>query len=144
MTWRLSFQKLLHRGVKEGTTPFPGLLHFTLETYLIMLRVKQGDIKYHFLSLWYDSTGDWTSSLGMLVNILLIWPILWCNHRVTKNTISSQSLSSWETFFEIYLKSWYFFLFIRPGTKVLILNWLVATSNHPVDQLNTSQARSLV
>ena len=25
-----------------------------------MLSVKQGDIKYHFLSLWYDSTGDWT------------------------------------------------------------------------------------
>ena len=25
-----------------------------------MLSVKQGGIKYHFLSLWYDSTGDWT------------------------------------------------------------------------------------
>ena len=25
-----------------------------------MLNVKQGGIKYHFLSLWYDSTGDWT------------------------------------------------------------------------------------
>ena len=25
-----------------------------------MLSVKQGDIKYHFLSLWYDSTWDWT------------------------------------------------------------------------------------
>ena len=24
-----------------------------------MLNVKQGDIKYHFLSLWYDSTLDW-------------------------------------------------------------------------------------
>ena len=30
---------------------FPGLLHFTLDPYLIMLSVKQGDIKYHFLSL---------------------------------------------------------------------------------------------
>ena len=29
-------------------TPFPGLLHFTLEPYLIMLSVKQGGIKYHF------------------------------------------------------------------------------------------------
>ena len=37
-------------------TPFPGLLHFTLDPYLIMLSVKQGSIKYHFLSLWYDST----------------------------------------------------------------------------------------
>ena len=31
-----------------------------LGTYLIMLSVKQGGIKYHFLSLWYDSTWDWT------------------------------------------------------------------------------------
>ena len=37
-------------------TPFPGLLHFTLDLYLILLIVKQGGIKYHFLSLWYDST----------------------------------------------------------------------------------------
>ena len=44
----------------EGATPFPGLLHFTLDTYLILLRVKQGGIKYHFLSLWYDVTWDWT------------------------------------------------------------------------------------
>ena len=25
-----------------------------------MLSVKQDSIKYHFLSLWYDSTWDWT------------------------------------------------------------------------------------
>ena len=25
-----------------------------------MLSVKQGGIKYQFLSLWYDSTHDWT------------------------------------------------------------------------------------
>ena len=25
-----------------------------------MLSVKQGSIKYHFLSLWYDLTRDWT------------------------------------------------------------------------------------
>ena len=25
-----------------------------------MLSVKQGGIKFHFLSLWYDSTWDWT------------------------------------------------------------------------------------
>ena len=25
-----------------------------------MQSVKQGGIKYHFLSLWYDSTWDWT------------------------------------------------------------------------------------
>ena len=34
-----------------GPTLFPGLLHFTLDPYLIMLSVKQKGIKYHFLSL---------------------------------------------------------------------------------------------
>ena len=29
-----------------------------------MLSVKQGDMKYHFLGLWYDSTGDWTLVSG--------------------------------------------------------------------------------
>ena len=45
---------------RGGRYSFPGLLHFTLDPYLIMLSVKQGGIKYHFLSLWYDSTWDWT------------------------------------------------------------------------------------
>ena len=36
------------------------LLHFTLDPYLITLSVKQGDIKYYFLSFWYDVTRDWT------------------------------------------------------------------------------------
>ena len=42
----------------KGATPFPGLLHFTLDSYLIMLSVKQGSIKYHFFSLCYDLTWD--------------------------------------------------------------------------------------
>ena len=46
------------RVVGEGATPFPGLLHFTLDPYLKMLSVKQDGIKYHFLNLWYDSTKD--------------------------------------------------------------------------------------
>ena len=45
---------------RGGRYSFPGLLYFTLDPYLIMLSVKQGSIKYHFLSLWYDSTWDWT------------------------------------------------------------------------------------
>ena len=65
MTRRFTFHYLLHR-VGEGATPIPGLLDFILDTYLIMLRVKQGGIKYHFffLSLWYDSTRDWTLAIG--------------------------------------------------------------------------------
>ena len=34
----------------EGATSFPGLLHFTLDPYPVILSVKQGGIKYHFLS----------------------------------------------------------------------------------------------
>ena len=45
---------------RGGRYSFPGLLYFTLDPYLIMLSVKQGGIKYHFLSLWYDPTWDWT------------------------------------------------------------------------------------
>ena len=33
---------------RGGTTPFPGLFHFILDPYLIMLSVKQGGIKNHF------------------------------------------------------------------------------------------------
>ena len=43
---------------RGGRYSFPRLLHFTHDPYLIMLSVKQGGIKYHFLSLWYDSTWD--------------------------------------------------------------------------------------
>ena len=53
--------KLLHRGIEECATLFLGLLHFTLDPHLIVLSAKQGDIKYHFLNLWFDSTWDWTS-----------------------------------------------------------------------------------
>ena len=45
---------------RGGRYSFPGLLYFTLDPYIIMLSVKQGGIKYHFLSLWHDSTWDWT------------------------------------------------------------------------------------
>ena len=44
---------------REGCYSFPWIAtHYPW--YLIMLSVKQGGIKYHFLSLWYDSTWDWT------------------------------------------------------------------------------------
>ena len=45
---------------RGGRYSFPGLLYFTLDPYLIMLSAKQGGIKYHFLSLCYNSTWDWT------------------------------------------------------------------------------------
>ena len=39
---------------RGGCYPFPWIA--LLDPYLIMLSVKQRGIKYHFLSLWYDST----------------------------------------------------------------------------------------
>ena len=44
-------------GCRGGRYSF-SLHYFTLDTYLISLCVKQGGIKYHFFSLWYDSTLD--------------------------------------------------------------------------------------
>ena len=32
----------------EYNSYYTGLLHFTLDTYLILLTVKQGGVKYHF------------------------------------------------------------------------------------------------
>ena len=52
---------------------FPGLLHFTLDLYLIMLSVKQGSIKYHFLSIIW--LGIEPRSPRLLVNTLLIGPM---------------------------------------------------------------------
>ena len=51
--WRPE-DSLFNRGVEEGATPFPGLLHFALDTYLIM----QGGIKYLLGGLSYDSAWD--------------------------------------------------------------------------------------
>ena len=45
---------------KGGCNSFPWIAPLILDTFLIMMSVKQGGIKYHFSSLWYDSTWDWT------------------------------------------------------------------------------------
>ena len=36
------------------------ILWIILHLYLVILSIKQGHTKYHFLSLWYDSIWDWT------------------------------------------------------------------------------------
>ena len=43
---------------RGGRYSFPWIA--PLDSTLIMLSVEQDSIKYHFLSLWYDSTWDWT------------------------------------------------------------------------------------
>ena len=45
---------------RSGRYSFPRISPFTLGTYPVMLCVKQGSIKYHFLCLWYDSTCELT------------------------------------------------------------------------------------
>ena len=73
-------------------TPFPGLLHFTLDTYFIMLSVKQGGIKFHFLSLWYDSTWDWTLVSQAIGEHSTTRPIAWL---VQSHVESYQRLKKW-------------------------------------------------
>ena len=62
---RLPFSTATTPRCRKGRYPFPGLFHFTIDPYLIIL----SGIKYHFLSLWYDLTWDWP--LAMLLCILI-------------------------------------------------------------------------
>ena len=55
---------------RGGRYSFPGLLYFTLDPYLIMLSVKQGGIKYHFLSLCMTRPRIEPRSPGPLANTL--------------------------------------------------------------------------
>ena len=59
---------------REDATPFPGLLYFTLDPYLVMLSVKQGVMKYHFFSLCYVSTWDWTPISRTIGEHSTHWP----------------------------------------------------------------------
>ena len=58
-----------------GATPFPGLLHFTLDSHLIVMSAKQGGIKYHFFLVFgITRPGIEPRSPGPLANTLLIRP----------------------------------------------------------------------
>ena len=71
----LPVQYLLHWGVEKDATPFLGLLHFTLDPYLVMLSVKQGGIKYHFWVFRMTRPGIKPRSPGSLAKILLMRPM---------------------------------------------------------------------
>ena len=62
-----------------GRAPLLSLDCF-LETYLIMQSVKQGGIKYHFFSLWYDSTWDWTPVSLAIGEHSTTKPMGWLGH----------------------------------------------------------------
>ena len=57
---------------RGSATQFPGLFHFTLDPYLIILNVKQGGIKYHFWVFGMTRPGIEPWSLGRMANTLLI------------------------------------------------------------------------
>ena len=62
-----------------------------------MLSVKQGSIKYHFLSLWYDSTKDWTP---------ISWAIVEHANHYAKNELLSNCVrpqTNWFAF--VYVQS---------------------------------------
>ena len=105
-TRRLPFQKLLHRRVGEGATLFSGLLHFTLDTYLIMLSVKQGGIKYYFLKslVWLD--------LGLNPGLPDYWRTLYPLGRGYKRIHIVWFLSSFKSFTVLRL-IYHFIIYIQ-------------------------------
>ena len=56
----------------EGATQFSGLLHFTLDPYIIMLSAKQGGMKYHLKVFGMTRPGTEPGSPGPLANTQLI------------------------------------------------------------------------
>ena len=68
-----------------------------------MLSVKQDGIKYHFLSLWNDSTCDWTQVyrvIGEKTNMYLIIIIIWIIMKFGKSTnfICTMNVFCWLPF----------------------------------------------
>ncbi len=55
---------------REGRYLLPWIAPLTLDPYLIMMGVKQGDIKYHFLVFGMTQPGIEPHSPGPLANTL--------------------------------------------------------------------------
>ena len=62
--------------VGEGASPFPGLLHFTFDTYFIFPSVTQGGIKFHFKVFVMTRPGIKPRSSRPLANTLPTKPVL--------------------------------------------------------------------
>ena len=69
-----SFSKATSSKCREGRNSFPWISPLTRDTYLIMLSVKLGGIKYHFLCLCitrpgieFWSSGPWASALIIIL-----------------------------------------------------------------------------
>ena len=75
--------KLIHKFTYLGSREGRGsrytihwIAQLNLDPYLIALSTKQSGIKYHFLSLWYDSTRDSTQvsrAIGLMSKVFANW-----------------------------------------------------------------------
>ena len=68
---------------------FTWIASLTFDPYLIILSVKQRGIKNHFLSLWCNSTRDWTPVPWTITNTLTIMAMSWYNFITTDSNSSS-------------------------------------------------------
>ena len=91
-----------------GRYSFPWYTPLTLDPYLIMPRVKQGGIEYHFLSLWYDSTWDWTQVSQTTFNTNVYANIYICIYimrkKIWKSAVTRERER--EKFNSFVLKTW--------------------------------------
>ena len=92
-----------------------------------MLSVKQGGIKNHFLSLWYDSTWDWTQTL---VYIILVY-------------IKFTSRSLFSRKFQFYIQFYITFVIIKGREvskfflkNILLLVYLLLNKKNEAEHLS--------
>ena len=64
-------------SIGEGTTPFPGLLHFTLDPYIIILSVSKVASRIIFWVFGMTQPGMEPQSPRPLVSTLLTQPMGW-------------------------------------------------------------------
>ena len=81
---RTPFSIATTQRCKEEHYSFPCIAPLILDPYFIMLTVNQGGIKYHFLSLLYNSTWDWTliSIHFTLFSVNLTWIVLFSHLKL--------------------------------------------------------------
>ena len=105
------FDSLLHQGVGEGATPFPGLLHFTLDPYLIMLRVKKEASSTIFWVFGMTRPGIEPRSTGRLANTLTARPMSGIYYLVISFKKTSKDILVWYNWSDGKLY-WLFYLVI--------------------------------
>ena len=100
----------------------PGSPHFTLDTHLIKLNVKQGVISCHFLILRHESTGDWTP---VSQGIGEVWPsvnFFQFFHPHPHSLFFSLSLS----LFLFLSLSLYIYIYIYISIDVFVRFWITS------------------